>query len=52
MKAFAGGVDTRTSSQDDPDAPMLTLTGAALFGGVSVGAKTLTNGLLASPTAP
>jgi len=44
MKALAGGVDTRTSSQDDPDAPMLTLTGTALFGGISVGAKAPTNG--------
>ena len=44
MKAFAGGVDTRTSSRDDPGAPVLTLTGTALFGGISVGAKTRTNG--------
>ena len=37
LNAFAGGVDTRTS-QDDPDAPVLTLTGTALFGGIAVGA--------------
>jgi len=36
MSAFAGGVDTRTSSQDDPDAPVLTLSGTALFGGIAV----------------
>ena len=49
MKTFAGGVDTRTSSQGDPDAPVLTLTGTALFGGIAVGAKSHTNG--PTPTA-
>ena len=44
MKAVAGGVDTRTSSQDDPDAPVLTLTGTALFGGIAVGEKAHSNG--------
>ncbi len=44
LNAFAGGVDTRTPSQDDPDAPVLTLTGTALFGGIAVRAKTDTNG--------
>jgi hypothetical protein len=39
VKAFAGGVDARTPAQDDPDAPMLTLEGMALLGGVAVGAK-------------
>jgi hypothetical protein len=43
VRAFAGGVNTRTSSQDDPDAPVLTLTGTALFGGIAVGAKTQAN---------
>jgi len=43
LNAFAGGVDTRTSSQDDPDAPVLTLTGTALFGGIAVGARAPTN---------
>ena len=43
LRAFAGGVNTRTSSQDDPDAPVLTLTGTALFGGIAVGAKTQAN---------
>ena len=36
---LAGGVDVRTPAQDDPDAPVLALTGLALFGGVAVGAK-------------
>ena len=40
MNAFAGGVDTRTPSQDDPNAPVLNLAGTALFGGIAVGAKT------------
>jgi hypothetical protein len=40
VKALAGGVDARTPSQDDPDAPVLALTGRALFGGVSVGGRT------------
>jgi len=44
LKAFAGGVDTRSSAQGDPDAPVLTLTGTALFGGIAVGAKTRTDG--------
>jgi hypothetical protein len=44
MKAFAGGVDTRTSAQDDRDAPVLILTGTALFGGIAVGAATLRKG--------
>jgi len=44
LKAFAGGVDTRSSAQGDPDAPVLTLTGTALFGGIAVRAKTRTDG--------
>jgi len=43
MKAFAGGIDTRASG-DDPDAPVLTLTGTAIFGGVAVGATPHTHG--------
>ncbi|HEV8103291.1 MAG TPA: hypothetical protein VGP69_06105 [Gaiellaceae bacterium] len=39
LKAIAGGVHTRTPADDDPDAPVLTLTGTALFGGIAVGAK-------------
>jgi hypothetical protein len=38
MKALAGGVDSRSPTPDDPDAPVLTLTGTALFGGIAVGA--------------
>ena len=44
MKAFAGGVDSRTPSQDDPEAPVLKLAGTALFGGIDVGAKTHAKG--------
>ena len=44
LKAFAGGVDTRSSAQGDPDAPVLTLTGTALFGGIAVGPKTRIDG--------
>jgi hypothetical protein len=39
LKAFAGGVDARSPIPDDPDAPSLTVTGTALFGGIAVGAK-------------
>jgi hypothetical protein len=39
VKAFAGGVDARTPAQDDPDAPVLTLEGVAVLGGVAVGAR-------------
>jgi len=48
MKAVAGGVDTRTPAQDDPDAPVLTLTGTALFGGVAVGVRTGARGAAAA----
>ena len=44
MNAFAGGVNTRTSPQHDPDAPVLNLTGTALFGGIDVGATARTTG--------
>src|SRR5215475_5632081 len=43
LNAFAGGVDTRAASQDDPDAPVLTLTGTAFFGGIAVGARAATS---------
>ena len=39
LLALAGGVDARTPAQDDPDAPVLTLEGMAIFGGVAVVAK-------------
>ena len=35
-KALSGGVDIRTAAQDDPDAPVLTLDGMAIFGGIAV----------------
>ena len=37
VKALAGGVDARTPAQNDSDAPVLTLRGMALFGGIAVG---------------
>jgi hypothetical protein len=40
MSALAGGVEARTPEQDDPEAPVLTLTGRAMFGGIDVGPKT------------
>jgi hypothetical protein len=52
LKALAGGVDARTPSQDDPDAPVLTLTGTALFGGISVGGKAPTNGPMPAADGP
>jgi hypothetical protein len=39
LKVLAGGAETRSPAQDDPHAPVLTLTGTALFGGIAVGAK-------------
>jgi hypothetical protein len=39
LKAVAGGVDARTPGGDDPDAPVLTVTGTALFGGIAIGAR-------------
>jgi len=37
VKALAGGVDAPTPTEDADDAPVLTLEGMALFGGVAVG---------------
>jgi hypothetical protein len=39
VRAVAGGVEAPTPAQDDPDAPVLALTGLALFGGIAVGPK-------------
>src|SRR5215213_10178815 len=36
VKALAGGVSTPGDAEHDPDAPMLTLAGLAVFGGVDV----------------
>jgi hypothetical protein len=36
VKAFMGGVDTRGAAEHDPDAPVLTLDGMAVFGGIDV----------------
>ena len=38
-KALGGGVDVRTHAQDDPAAPVLTLEGTAVFGGIAVVGK-------------
>lgn len=43
LKVLAGGAETRSPAQDDPQAPVLTLTGTALFGGIAVGAKAVPN---------
>jgi hypothetical protein len=39
VKALMGGVDAQTPTKDDPNAPVLTLVGVALFGGIAVGTK-------------
>jgi hypothetical protein len=39
VKALAGGVDARAPSGTDGDAPVLTLEGMALLGGIAVGPK-------------
>jgi hypothetical protein len=39
VKALAGGVETRSAVEDDADAPVLTVEGMALFGGVAIGPK-------------
>jgi len=37
--SLAGGVDVRGPAQDDPEAPVLTLEGRAMFGGIAVKAS-------------
>ena len=39
LTALAGGVDVRGSPDEAPEAPVLTLDGVALFGGIAVGAN-------------
>jgi hypothetical protein len=39
VKAVGGGVDTRTPARDDADAPVLTLDGVAVLGGIAAGAR-------------
>jgi hypothetical protein len=39
VKALVGGFDAPTAAQDDPGAPVLTLEGTALFGGIEVAPK-------------
>jgi hypothetical protein len=38
-KALMGGIDAHTAAQDDPAAPVLIVTGLALFGGVEISSK-------------
>ena len=39
LRALAGGVDAPAPTHDVPDSPVLTVTGSAIFGGISVAAK-------------
>jgi hypothetical protein len=39
VKALVGGVEASTPARDDRDAPVLTVEGMALFGGIAVGSK-------------
>jgi hypothetical protein len=39
VNAFIGGVDARTPSNADPEAPVLTLEGTVVLGGIAVGPK-------------
>ena len=39
LTALAGGVDAQAAAGDKQDAPVLTLKGKALFGGIAVGEK-------------
>ena len=39
VKALVGGVDANSPARDDQDAPVLTVDGMALFGGIEVGAR-------------
>jgi hypothetical protein len=39
VRALAGGVEARTPALDDLSAPVLTVDGVAVFGGVAVGAQ-------------
>ena len=56
VKVLAGGIDTPRPPELDDDAPVLSLDGIAIFGGVAVGAKaerpTTNSASQASPTPP
>jgi len=39
MKALAGGVNASAPADDDPESPVLTVTGTAVFGGIDVAAR-------------
>jgi hypothetical protein len=52
LKTIAGGVQTEAPVPDDPAAPVLTLTGTAVLGGIAVGSGTSgKNRASASPSA-
>ena len=38
-KALVGGIDYRTPAQDDPAAPVLTIEGMAVFGGIEIDSR-------------
>jgi hypothetical protein len=48
-RSLAGGVDVRGTAQSDPDAPVLTLEGMSLFGGIAVAAKAIETPTAESP---
>ena len=52
VKAVAGGADTRTQAQDDPDAPLLTVEGTAILGGIAIGSRATAGADRAKPTQP
>jgi hypothetical protein len=39
VNALIGGFDAPTGAQDDPGAPVLTVEGTAIFGGIEVGPR-------------
>jgi len=39
VKSLVGGIDAHTPADDDPQAPVLTLEGLAVLGGVAVGTR-------------
>ena len=43
LKALAGGVDAPAPTQGEPDWPVLTVTGSAILGGISVATKAATD---------
>jgi len=52
LDAVAGGIEVPTRTPDDPDAPVLTLTGKAVFGGIAVGENARGKGPRAAAAGP